>query len=318
MSVKNDDFMVNFLHTALRRLQNRGKETCMKIQLSNWGTENTFKYEIRQDMYCHSLHIHQFAELILMLDGTMNVMVDNRTETIRGGQFALIFPFQLHGYISEQVNHLVIYTFSPNLISTFMKNAEGKTGERAVFDASPISQQIFTDYVTRERTYTDTSLYTVLACVYSMLADFTQQVRMIPNPTDSNVLSKLLLYMREHFQTDITLEEVARAIGYSANYLSRCIRSSLGLNYCRLLACIRIEHAKSLLTETSRSILEIALESGFGSERSFHRQFRNITGMTPGKYRSFRQLKVASYQCILAEAGSKARDTFPELPTESE
>ncbi len=268
----------------------------MKIQLSNWGTEDTFKYEIRRDMYHCRPHIHQFAELILMLDGTMNVMVDNRTETIHGGQFALIFPFQLHGYTSEQVNHLIIYTFSPNLISTFMQNAEGKTGERAVFDASPISQQMFTDYVTREKTYADASLYTVLSCIYSMLADFTQQVRLIPNPQDTNVLSKLLLYMREHFQTDITLEAVARAIGYSANYLSRCIRSSFGLNYCRLLACIRIEHAKALLTGTSKSILEIAMESGFGSERSFHRQFQSITGMTPGKYRSLRQLKVTMYQ----------------------
>jgi len=273
----------------------------MKIQLSNWGTQDTFKYEIRRDRYHCRLHIHQFAELVLMLDGTMTVMVDNRTETIRGGQFALIFPFQSHGYTSEEENHLVIYTFSPKLISSFMKNAEGKTGERAVFDASPISRQMFTDYVTRERTHADASLYTVLSCIYSMLADFTEQVRMIPNPTDTNAFGKLLLYIREHLQADITLEEAARALGYSANYLSRCIRSSIGLNYCRLLACIRIEHAKSLLAETSRSILEIALESGFGSERSFHRQFRSLTGMTPGKYRSLRQLNVTSYQYIPEE-----------------
>ena len=268
----------------------------MKIQLSNWGSEDTFKYEIRQDKYHCRLHIHQFAELILMLDGTMNVLVGNRTETIHGGQFALILPFQLHGYTSEEENHLVIYTFSPKLISTFMQNAEGKTGERAVFDASPISRQMFIDYITREKKSADAALYTVLSCIYSMLADFTQQVRLIPSPPDTNVISKLLMYMREHFQTDITLEAVAHAIGYNANYLSRCIRSSFGLNYCRLLACIRIEHAKSLLTETSKNILEIAMESGFGSERSFHRQFQAITGMTPGKYRSFRQLKVTMYQ----------------------
>lgn len=268
----------------------------MKIQLSNWGSEDTFKYEIRRDRYHCRLHIHQFAELILMLDGTMTVMVDNRTETIHGGQFALILPFQLHGYTSEEVNHLVIYTFSPNLISTFMQNAEGKMGERAVFDASPISRQMFTDYITPKESGANASLYTVLSCIYSMLADFTQQVRLIPNPPDTNVLSKLLMYMREHFRADITLEAVAHALGYNANYLSRCIRSSFGLNYCRLLACIRIEHAKSLLTETSKSVLEIAMESGFGSERSFHRQFQSITGMTPGKYRSLRRLKVTMYQ----------------------
>ena len=98
--------------------------------------------------------------------------------------------------------------------------------------------------------------------------------------------------MNENCTSQISLEDVAREIGYSANYLSHCIKKRFSFGYPTLLSCIRIEGAKTLLSETKKSSLEIALECGFGSERNFNRQFKNITGLTPKQYKKSNSVTV--------------------------
>ena len=102
----------------------------------------------------------------------------------------------------------------------------------------------------------------------------------------------MVAYMNENYTLPISLEDVAKEIGYSANYLSHCIKKRFSFGYTTLLSCIRIEMAKSLLSESKKSSLEIAFECGFGSERNFNRQFKNITGTTPKKYKKSNDITV--------------------------
>ena len=91
--------------------------------------------------------------------------------------------------------------------------------------------------------------------------------------------------MNKNYTMPISLETVAKEIGYSANYLSHCIKKRFSFGFPTLLSCIRIEKAKTLLSETKKSSLEIAFECGFGSERNFNRQFKKRYGVTPREYR---------------------------------
>lgn len=63
------------------------------------------------------------------------------------------------------------------------------------------------------------------------------------------------------------------------------------MNYSAFLSCLRCEIAKERLSETEDSVLSVALECGFGSERNFHRQFKALTGKTPREYRAARKLR---------------------------
>ena len=273
----------------------------MKPQRTNWGYGDTFKFEVCNQVYNVQLHFHQFAELVLMLDGETEITVNGHHETLRAGQFAFVFPYQAHSFCSESENFLVIYTFSPSLIADFFRNAEGKRGEHTVFNASSLSQHMFVEYATKDGIFAEESGYSVLSCLYMMLADFVRQVSLEDETCDSHALSRVVDYVNGHFPEQLSLESVAHETGYSANYLSHCFKASLGLNFCTLLACIRIEYAKTLLTKTDKSLLEISLESGFGSERSFYRQFRNITGKTPGDYRAQRSIRVAMHRDLERE-----------------
>ena len=261
----------------------------MHVQKNNFGNENSFAYQFRNESYNFPQHIHQFAELTLMLEGELDITVGSRTERLKAGQFAFIVPLQMHSYHSEEKNRLIIYTFSPSLASEFFGSAGTMVGDKTVFDASPATLKLFRDRLQNE---SDLSQYSVRAFIYSMLCDFNSQVSLTEGMTDSGVLNKLIACMNENFKEPLSLTDIARKVGYSANYLSHCITKNFGFNYCTLLACLRVEHAKSLLLQTNSSILEISLECGFGSERSFHRQFKAITGFSPSTYRAERKLKV--------------------------
>ena len=261
----------------------------MYVQKSNFGNDSLFAYQFKDIMYNFPQHIHQLAELVLMQEGELTVTVGDRSEKLKAGQFAFIFPLQMHGYYSDSATKLVIYTFSPSIVPDFFEGVGGKVGERSVFDASPATLKLFEDRLINE---SDLSSYSVRSCLYSVFCDFASQVSFTDGITEKGVLNKIISYMNANFKEPLSLTELANNVGYSSNYLSHCISKNFGFNYSTLLACLRVEHAKSLLSRSEGSILDIALECGFGSERSFHRHFRAITGRSPSNYRAERQFKV--------------------------
>jgi AraC-like DNA-binding protein/ligand-binding sensor protein len=87
---------------------------------------------------------------------------------------------------------------------------------------------------------------------------------------------------------DIDLAEVARHCCVSEGHLSRMFHHATGLTFREYLTQVRIEHAKSLLLHSSKSVTEIAYESGFQSLSQFHRVFRKVYGSSPGAMRSKR------------------------------
>jgi AraC-like DNA-binding protein/ligand-binding sensor protein len=94
-------------------------------------------------------------------------------------------------------------------------------------------------------------------------------------------------YIRARALTDdIDLAEVARHCFVSEGHLSRLFHHATGLTFREYLAQIRIERAKSLLIHSAKSVTEIAYESGFQSLSQFHRVFRKIHGISPGRMRA--------------------------------
>lgn len=254
----------------------------MRIMGNNFGSRAAFQHQIYNKVYKVSDHIHQYAELIFMLEGEMRITVDDREEYIKAGEAAFIFPYQTHKMTSKSVNKLAMYLFSPATIVSFMKKHEGNVGERAVFKPSESTLAVFREKILDNN---DFSLYNVKGFLYLALNDYISTTPLRKSIGGTSVVSKVITYMNEHFTEPITLDSVASALGYSANYLSHCIRKLYGLNFCTILASLRIERARYLITSSDKTTTEIGYECGFGSERTFLRQFKSIMGFSPSEYR---------------------------------
>lgn len=99
-------------------------------------------------------------------------------------------------------------------------------------------------------------------------------------------LSALMTQDRIYENSELDLPTLASQLGLSSHQLSELINTRLGKGFSRYLREQRIEAAKAmLLVEPSASVLSIGLGVGFASQSNFYDAFREITDMTPGKFR---------------------------------
>ena len=84
---------------------------------------------------------------------------------------------------------------------------------------------------------------------------------------------------------DLSLTMVADTFRISVPYLSSLFKASAGVNFSNYVEDVRIEKAKGLLKNTSMSVGEIAVATGYSSTNSFSRAFRRVTGDSASEYR---------------------------------
>lgn len=82
----------------------------------------------------------------------------------------------------------------------------------------------------------------------------------------------------------ITLADLAKACELSIRHFTRAFRGSTGLSPHGWLLQLRIEKAKSLLTNSRRMLADIALECGFADQSHFTRAFQRAVGLSPGAW----------------------------------
>lgn len=92
-------------------------------------------------------------------------------------------------------------------------------------------------------------------------------------------------YLSQHFTEEISLSQLADALGYSKYHISHIFKENFGCSYSDYLRQIRAEHAMGLLTHSNLSVTDICFSSGFSSMRSFYRAFRAVYGTAPGAVR---------------------------------
>src|ERR1051325_3847523 len=84
---------------------------------------------------------------------------------------------------------------------------------------------------------------------------------------------------------DWPVPRLARESGVSEAHFARSFKEAFGAPPHRYLLTRRIERAKALLRDTDRSIIDIALETGWQSLGTFGRVFKDVTGESPSELR---------------------------------
>ena len=96
---------------------------------------------------------------------------------------------------------------------------------------------------------------------------------------------RVLEYIDEHYQTDISQQEVANLINMSTTGFSRYFTKCMGMGFAGYIMHKRIQLAIHLLKSSEKTVFEIALECGFNNTASFYKAFKKITNLNPRDYR---------------------------------
>lgn len=92
-------------------------------------------------------------------------------------------------------------------------------------------------------------------------------------------------YIHNHYQEQITLEEVSEHVGLTSAYFSVLFKKETEIGFAKYLMNERIEGAKELLRETSLSVGEICRRVGYNDLKHFTRLFEKSVGVKPAVYR---------------------------------
>jgi AraC-like DNA-binding protein/ligand-binding sensor protein len=99
------------------------------------------------------------------------------------------------------------------------------------------------------------------------------------------ILTSVKEYIDQNYSNKITLDDAAGHVYISPSYLSKLIKILTGKSFRHLINMARIAEAMRLLTDTDKSLAEIAFLTGYEDHSYFTKVFKRHTKMTPAKYR---------------------------------
>ena len=101
----------------------------------------------------------------------------------------------------------------------------------------------------------------------------------------SRITREAYEYINENYRGDCSLGMIADAVQISPNHLHVVFARETGMTPFEYVLKKRIAYARRLIMAGDKSMLEIALETGFCSQSHFNKAFRSATGITPVQYR---------------------------------
>ena len=100
-------------------------------------------------------------------------------------------------------------------------------------------------------------------------------------------LSEIMINQKPYTSTDFTIGTLAELANISIHHTSQAINSAAGKSFNDFVNYFRIEDAKTILRSSTPVKMEsLAYELGYKSKSAFFISFKNLTSVTPSKFRT--------------------------------
>ena len=108
----------------------------------------------------------------------------------------------------------------------------------------------------------------------------------VPRCADDDPLVETLTFMTENLDAPHTVRELARRANMSERTFARTFAAQTGTTPMQWLTTQRVQHARTLLEETTLDVEEVARRTGFGTAPLLRHHFRRVVGVPPVDYRA--------------------------------
>lgn len=263
-----------------------------------------------------SPHIHDLVEFVYILDGTLEIGMDEQLFHMEKGDIAILFPGKIH--------HAQCFDSSGLSFSMYLLSALSLTGdyenrlrtlqpENPVIPAGMVSEDVtfaldrlYEDYgkngpgrrkeeVIGKPAHraggtsgSETERIARQSFVQLILARTMPYLHLMDRPDESktDLVHQIVTYIAAHYREPLTLTDLAKHLYVSPYTISRTFSSVFHTNFNGYLNDMRLDYACSMLQYSSRSITEVCMDAGFESQRTFNRAFRDRMRMSPREYRA--------------------------------
>ena len=251
------------------------------------------------------LHSHDFYEFVYIDKGFSMHYCEGETTILTSGDLFAIRPGEVHSYSSAHHTFLYNCLFCIEALEGISHEIVKLPGINQILEPSHTKwQKLHLDFTERREilVYLEKmkweqvnrgigwelnmkSLLISFLVLYSRLYSNHCENLNTGNKAQILHIHKVLKYIEENYQRDFLLKEMANSINLSPDYISRQLKSAVGLSTIEYLRNFRIAKAMEKLKNTDLPISEIAASTGFGDISNFSRQFKQVVGTPPSAFR---------------------------------
>ena len=128
------------------------------------------------------------------------------------------------------------------------------------------------------------SFQAVSAWLLTVVEDMLENLAAYPDVRHANIIHRCIQHIGAGYQERLTLEDTARMVCLSPDYLSRIFRQETGISFHQYLNNVRITKAKELIRTTNLRLTDISQMVGYDDQSYFTKVFKRTAGIAPGEY----------------------------------
>lgn len=228
-----------------------------------------------------------------MYKGDMSVNIGGESFMAHQGDFVIVPSYQMHHFISTSHTDNFVLMLPPEYINKFKKITDEKYFSKLLLQSGRATKRIKymleflyenTDAANDHECYDN---FTTRGLIYTMLGIVLDEIPLEDRPhySSSGPIQKILIYLNENYKTQVSLEMLSEAFGYSQSRISHMFNEYVGISIPEYLNALRTRVAASILLEReTASIYDVAMEAGFNSMSTFYRGFRSCFGVTTSQF----------------------------------
>lgn len=243
----------------------------------------------------YSKHSHETFALSIIGSGELEIEFHCKpSANLLPKQIVVFNPNEVHKTKSKLENTFDYYTL--HISEEWCKNIQEKTfglkngfinlqnliDEKLIYDELI---KIFYDVINNDRENKNYQLEKILENIlikYAIADEFQET-----NKDEHMIIDEVEKYISNNlFDKQITLEDIALAVGYNESYITRVFKKKFGLTPHAFLINKRIEKARNkLIRSKDINLAQLSNEVGFYDQSHFSKVFKRVFALTPNKYR---------------------------------
>lgn len=246
-------------------------------------------------------HYENVYQILFLINGRIRYQVgDKEYEVSKGGMIVLNtleehtlkvleYPYERYiiqirpDFFQQEVKY-------PEVIAVFIKRPADFSHLLRV--AEPIWNYLYDIIKEMEREYREKKKYWELyvgadlrRMFITIFRECADVLSIMKIGTGVTVAYNVMNYLNHHFTENVTVDSVAGALFLNKDYISHVFKEETGFSLIGYVISLRINQAKLLLSETNRSVTDIATACGYTDFAYFSKQFKQHTKLSPSQFR---------------------------------
>lgn len=244
-------------------------------------------------------HWHNHIEIIYILDGYLEVAINNTEYLIGKDQLIVINPSEIHSTASKNFNTSILLQIPYELLENniadvqniyfecnpYMKDTQSIAYQNDIKTLLKSFAEIYKTKYLGYKLKVNSLIYDLLFILVNNFSASLTKLHMKKTVRYLDRLELIIKYVENHYTECISLDDISVQVRLNPEYFSRFFKKYMGTTFLKYLNSVRLEHLYTDLINTDYSVTELTEKNGFTNYKMFMKLFKDTYECTPSEMR---------------------------------